>query len=80
MLQKVTIKLFSMATSNAASERNFLTIGVMHYKLRDSLVPDTVTKLVSIKSNLGAFYDSPKADSDKYERNTESDVDDIEPA
>ncbi|CAK9213831.1 unnamed protein product [Sphagnum troendelagicum] len=49
--------LFSMATSTAASERNFSTIGFIHSKLRNCLNPRSVDKLTFIKSNLPAFYD-----------------------
>ena len=42
------------------------------------MVPDTIRMLVFIKSSLEDFYDSPKADSDKYGRYAESDVDDNE--
>ena len=55
--QKFAIELISMANSTAASERNFSTMGFTHFKLRISLAPDTFRKLVSIKVNLGAFYD-----------------------
>lgn len=55
-LQKIAIKLFSMATSSAASERNFSTMGFIHSKLRNKLSPSTVEKLVYIKCNISAFY------------------------
>ena len=78
ILQKVVIKPFSMATSTAASERNFSTMGFVHSKLRNSLAPDTVMKLAFIKSNLLAFFDSPEVDSDKCGGDTEIDVDESE--
>ena len=56
-LQQVAIKLFSMATSSASCERNFSVMGFIHSKLRNSLSPATVEKLVFIKSNIAAFYD-----------------------
>ena len=56
-LRKIAIKLFSMATSSAASERNWSTMGFVHSKLRNALTPKNVDKLVFIKSNLPAFYD-----------------------
>ena len=56
-LQKICIKLFTMATSSAASERNFSAMAFVHTKLRNSLVPQTVEKLVYIKSNYAAFAD-----------------------
>jgi hAT family C-terminal dimerisation region len=49
--QKLGIKLFSLATSSAASERNFSTFGFIHSKMRNSLGPEKVKKLVYIKSN-----------------------------
>ena len=55
-LQKITTKLFSMATSSATAEQNFSTMGFIHSKLCNSLSPKTVGKLVFIKSNLAAFY------------------------
>ena len=56
-LQKIAIKLFSVATSSAAPKRNFLKMGFIHSKLRNSLTPDTFEKLVFIKSNLATVYD-----------------------
>jgi hAT family C-terminal dimerisation region len=55
-LQKITTKLFSMATSSATAEQNFSTMGFIHSKLCNSLSPMTVEKLVLIKRNLAAFY------------------------
>jgi hAT family C-terminal dimerisation region len=57
VLQHVAIKLFTMATSGAASERNFSTMAFIHSKLRNSLSVVSVEKLVYIKSILPAFYD-----------------------
>lgn len=62
-LQKVAVKLFSMATSSAASERIFSTMGFVHSQLRNSLKPSTVEKLVFIKSNLPAFYEQQVAEN-----------------
>ena len=56
-LQKITTKLFSVATSSAASEHNFSVMGFIHSKLSNSLSPNTAKKLVFIKSNLATFYD-----------------------
>ena len=69
-----------MATATAASARNFSTMGVIRFKPRNSLSPDTVRKLVFINLNLGTFYDSPKADRDENGRHTDSDIDDNNPA
>jgi hAT family C-terminal dimerisation region len=54
-LQKIAVKLFSMATSSASSERNFSTMKFIHSKERNSLGKETVEKLVFIKSNSAAF-------------------------
>jgi len=51
-LQSVAVRFFNMATSSAASERNFSTMGFIHSKLRNSLSTKTVEKLVFIKSNM----------------------------
>jgi hypothetical protein len=69
-LKKIAIKLFSMATSSASSERNFSTMGFIHSKLRNSLAPQTVEKLVFIKSNIAAFYDTPVPNPDDIECST----------
>lgn len=66
-LQKIAIKLFTMATSSAAFERNFLLMGFIHSKLRNALMTRTVRKLVVIKSNLSAFYDYSAPDNDVIE-------------
>ena len=55
-LQKISTKLFSMATSSTTAEQNFSTMGFIHSKLCNSLSPKTVGKVVFIKSNLIAFY------------------------
>jgi hypothetical protein len=62
-LQSVVVRLFSMATFSATSERNFSTMGFIHSKLRNSLSTKTVEKLVFIKSNMGAFYNYPTSDN-----------------
>ena len=43
-VQKIAIKLFSMATSSAVSERSFSTMGCIHTKLRNSLNVETIGK------------------------------------
>jgi hypothetical protein len=45
-LQKIGVKLFTLAISSASSERNFSTMGFVHSKLRNSLSTETVEKLV----------------------------------
>jgi hypothetical protein len=57
LLKPIATKLFSMATSTAASERNFSTMGFVHSKLRNRLAPQRVEKLVFIISNLPALDD-----------------------
>ena len=76
-LQQVAIKLFSMATSSASCERNFSTMGVVHSRLRNSLSPATVEKLVFIKSNIAVFYDH-KPDEEELANADESDSDDYD--
>jgi hAT family C-terminal dimerisation region len=51
-LQKIATKLISMIMSSAAAEQNFFTMGFIHSKLCNSLIPKTVEKLVFIKGNL----------------------------
>jgi hypothetical protein len=46
-----------MATSSAASERNFSTMGLVHSKFRNSLAPLTVQMLIYVKSNYATFVD-----------------------
>jgi hypothetical protein len=70
-LQSVTVCLFSMATSSAASEQNFSTMGFIHSKLRNSLSAKTIEKFVFIKSNMGAFYSCPT--NDDYTSESDSD-------
>ena len=43
-VQKIAIKLVSMATSSAVSERSFSTMGCIHTKLRNSLNVETIGK------------------------------------
>ncbi len=63
-LSQIAIKLFNLVTSSAASERNFSTMGFVHSKERNRLNPDTVEKLVFIKSNIHAFDHSKVGISD----------------
>ena len=57
-LLKITLRIFTMPTSSAASERNFSTFGFIHSKLRNCLCPESVEKLVLIKTNYGASTDT----------------------
>jgi hypothetical protein len=43
--------VFGMVTSSASSERNFSTTGFILSKLRNSLKPENILKLVDIKTN-----------------------------
>jgi predicted MPP superfamily phosphohydrolase len=51
LLAHLALKIFSVASSSAASERNFFTIAFIHSKLRNCLGRDTVEKLVYAKTN-----------------------------
>ena len=74
-LHCIAIRLFSMTTSSAASERNFSTMGFIHSKLRNSLGPKTVEKLVYIKCNVSAFNNVTKNDIKDYGNESESNSD-----
>ena len=56
-LQKLAMKVYSMAASSASAERNFSTFGFVHSKLWNQIDPETVKKLVFIKSNSSQFED-----------------------
>lgn len=51
LLRNLAVRVFSMAASSAASERNFSTFGFVHSKLRNRLCSEKVKKLVYIKTN-----------------------------
>jgi hAT family C-terminal dimerisation region len=68
----LALKVFSVASSSAASERNFSTMGLMHSKLRNCLGLDTVEKLVYVTTNNLQF--TVNANSDAY--NSASDNED----
>ena len=57
-LHNIALKIFRLATSSAASERNFSTFGFIHSKLRNSLSTKSVENLVYIKTNMGTFYEA----------------------
>jgi hypothetical protein len=57
-IRTVALRVFSMVTSSAASERGFSTMSFVHSKLRNRLCCDTVKKLTYIKNN------APQLDSD----------------
>jgi hAT family C-terminal dimerisation region len=50
-LQKLAKKVFGLVASSAASESNCSKFGFIHSKLRHSLSPEAVEKLVYIKTN-----------------------------
>lgn len=50
-VQKIALKVFSMACSTASCERNFSTFGFIHSKIRNSLSEESVRKLVYVKTN-----------------------------
>ena len=56
-----------MATSSAASERSFSTMGIIHTKIWNSLNVEIVEKLVFVKSNLPAFHAQQLLVDDDYE-------------
>jgi hAT family C-terminal dimerisation region len=68
VLRSVALIVFGMVTSSASSERNFSATGFIHSKLRNSLKPENVFKLVYIKTNAAQLgYGSStneKGDSD----------------
>jgi hAT family C-terminal dimerisation region len=45
------LKVFSLAPSSAAGERNFSSMAFSHSRLRNCLSPGAVEKLVYIKTN-----------------------------
>jgi len=51
VLSKEVIKVFSMVTSSASSEREFLSMAFIHSKLLDK-----VNKLIFIKNNAGQVF------------------------
>lgn len=75
MLKEIALKVFSMVTSSAASERNFSTTGFIHSKLRNLLKESSVRKLVYIKTNAPQIGDS-KAQPPSSESEDDDDMDD----
>ncbi|HEY9300046.1 MAG TPA: DUF domain-containing protein, partial [Phormidium sp.] len=51
LLQDIAIRVFSMAASSAASERNFSMASYVHSKQRNRLTHDKVKKLLYVKTN-----------------------------
>ena len=56
MLQDIAIRVFSMSSSAAASERNFSLTGFIHNKQRNRLSDEKVKKLVYIKTNAAQLH------------------------
>jgi hypothetical protein len=56
---------------------NFSAMGFIHSKLRNTLSPSSVEKLVYIKTNLNTFndLDTPADDEIRMDDNTDSDSD-----
>ena len=55
--QKLALKVYSMAASSAPAERNFSTYVFVLSKLWNQLDPNTVKKLVFIKTSSSHFED-----------------------
>ncbi len=66
LLQNVAIRVFSMAASAAASERNFSTFRFIHSKLHNRFGPEKVKKLVYIKTNAIQMADSKDSPTECY--------------
>jgi len=56
VLSKEAIKVFSMVTSSASSEREFSSMSFIHSKLCNRLGNDKVNKLIFIKNNAGQVF------------------------
>jgi hypothetical protein len=67
LLQNLAVRVFTMASLSAASERNFSTFGFIHSKLRNRLSPEKVKKLVYIKTNAILMADSPGMECYEWE-------------
>ena len=50
-LQHIAKQVFTLSCSTASSEQIFLMFGQVHTKLRNSLTPNNIDKLVYIKLN-----------------------------
>ena len=57
LLQNLALRVFSLAASSAASERNFSTFGFVHSKFRNRLDQEKIRKLVYIKTNMTQMTD-----------------------
>jgi hAT family C-terminal dimerisation region len=54
LIQVVTISVFCMVSSSAASERGFITMGFIHSESRNRLGPVKVKKLTLVNSKTNA--------------------------
>ena len=50
-LRPLALRIFSMSCSSAASERNFSEMAYIHSKSRNSLLPETLAKVMFVKVN-----------------------------
>jgi hAT family C-terminal dimerisation region len=64
-----------VASSSAASERNFSAVGFIHSKLRNCLGRDTVEKLDYLKTNSLQFTISANLDAYNSASDNEDDTD-----
>jgi hAT family C-terminal dimerisation region len=64
-LQSIRIKLFSVAMSSVASERNFSKMGFIHSNLRNCLSPESIQNLVFVKTNYYSFAQFQYADEEE---------------
>ncbi len=76
-LSMIAVRLFSMVTSSAASERNFSTMANIHTKNRNRLNFATFEKLVYVKSNISAFFDNATDAADWDDSEKDDDDDDM---
>jgi hAT family C-terminal dimerisation region len=74
LLAYLALKVFSVASSSAASERNFSTMGFVHSKLRNCLGRDTVEKVVYVKTNNLQFTVNANLDAYDSARDNEGDA------
>jgi hAT family C-terminal dimerisation region len=68
------LKVFSVASSSAASERNFSSVGFIHSKLRNCLGQYTVEKLVYVKTTNLQFTVNANLDTYNSASDNENDV------
>jgi hAT family C-terminal dimerisation region len=74
LLAHLELKVFSVASSSAASERNFVTMGFILSKPRNCLGRDTVEKLFHVKTNILQFTVDATLDVYNSASDTEDDA------